>query len=52
VWVLNFFLVLPWLNPAFVALLPYGVTLVSKLLFGLAMGLTLQVVAMSRLVAF
>lgn len=52
VWVLNFFLVVPWLNPTFVALLPYGVTLVSKLLFGLAMGLTLQVAAVSRLVAF
>jgi hypothetical protein len=36
VWALNFFVVLPQVNPAFVHLLPYGVTLLSKLLFGLA----------------
>ena len=36
VWAVNFFVVLPQVNPAFVHLLPYGVTLVSKLLFGLA----------------
>ncbi len=37
VWAVNFLAVLPWLNPDFVALMPYGVTLVSKLLFGAAM---------------
>lgn len=36
VWAVNFLLVLPYLNPAFVHLLPYGVTLVSKMLFGLS----------------
>lgn len=34
VWAINFFLALPQLEPAFVHLLPYGVTLLSKLLFG------------------
>jgi len=42
VWATNFFLVLPAVNPAFVALLPYGATLVSKLLFGVAMAGALQ----------
>ncbi len=41
VWAVNFLLVLPALNPAFVGLLPYPVTLVSKLLFGVAMAWTL-----------
>ena len=35
VWGVNFLLVLPYLNPRFVDLLPYSVTLASKLLFGL-----------------
>jgi len=38
VWVVNFFVVLPLLNPSFISLMPYKVTLISKLLFGLAMG--------------
>lgn len=38
VWSVNFHLVLPLWNPAFATLLPAGVTLASKLLFGLAMG--------------
>ena len=38
VWVVNFFIVLPILNPSFILLMPYIVTLISKLLFGLAMG--------------
>jgi len=33
----NFLLVLPIVNAAFVTLLPYSVSLGSKLLFGLAM---------------
>lgn len=41
VWAVNFFVILPLLNPAFVTLLPFAVTLVSKLLFGLAMGMAL-----------
>ena len=36
VWVINFFILLPAISPAFVYLLPYPVSLVSKLLFGLA----------------
>jgi hypothetical protein len=36
VWSVNFLIVLPNLNPGFVGLLPYSVTLVSKLLFGLS----------------
>ena len=42
VWAVNFFLILPVLNPAFVVLMPYGVTLFSKLLFGVAMAWTLN----------
>jgi len=38
VWAINFWVVLPVLNPAFITLLPYGVTLASKILFGIAMG--------------
>lgn len=38
IWSFNFFVLLPALNPAFATLMPYEVTLVSKLLFGLAMG--------------
>jgi hypothetical protein len=37
VWCVNFLLVLPLVNPVFVALLPYPVSLASKLLFGVAM---------------
>jgi hypothetical protein len=37
IWAMNFLWILPALNPAFVALLPPGVTLASKILFGLAM---------------
>ncbi len=37
VWAVNFFVILPIVHPAFVDLLPYPVTLLSKLLFGLAM---------------
>lgn len=43
VWAVNFLLLLPSLNPVFVQLLPYSVTLVSKLLFGLAMATVLTV---------
>ena len=43
VWAVNFLLVLPEWNPRFVALLPLGVTLTSKLLFGLAMATALTV---------
>lgn len=42
VWVMNFFIILPALNPAFVTLMPYKVTLFSKLLFGIAMAWALN----------
>ncbi len=38
VWAINFLIVLPMLNPSFISLMPYIVTLISKLLFGAAMG--------------
>ncbi len=44
IWAVNFLLVLPALNPVFVTLMPAGVTLVSKILFGLTMGLVLVAV--------
>ena len=36
VWALNFFVVLPIISPAFIHMVPYAVSLSSKLLFGLA----------------
>lgn len=42
VWAVNFFIILPALNPAFVMLMPYGVTLFSKLLFGIGMAWALN----------
>ena len=41
VWTLNFFVVLPALNPAFITLMPYSVTFASKMLFAVAMGVVL-----------
>ncbi len=48
IWAVNFFIVLPVLNPAFVTLMPYSVTLISKILFGLAMASVLSNSAISR----
>jgi hypothetical protein len=42
IWAINFFVVLPVLNASFVTLMPLAATLTSKLLFGAAMGWTLQ----------
>ena len=42
VWAVNFFIVLPIINPSFISLMPYVVTLISKLLFGLAMAWVLM----------
>jgi hypothetical protein len=42
VWTINFFVVLPAVAPGFVHLLPYAVTLASKLAFGLVAGATLR----------
>lgn len=41
VWAMNFFIVLPVLNPTFITLMPYPVTFASKMLFALAMAVTL-----------
>lgn len=40
-WTINFLVLLPAINPAFVALMPTAVTLTSKILFGFAMGAVL-----------
>lgn len=42
VWATNFFVILPIVSPAFVHLVPYAVSLASKLLFGLAAAAALQ----------
>ena len=42
VWAVNFLLVLPWLSPAFLALMPLPLALLSKLCFGAAAAATLQ----------
>jgi hypothetical protein len=42
VWATNFFVVLPIVSPAFVHLVPYPVSLTSKLLFGVAAAAALQ----------
>ena len=39
IWATNFFVVLPAWNADFVALIPYGVTFESKILFGIVMAL-------------
>jgi hypothetical protein len=36
VWAINFFVLLPVISPPFVQIIPYPVSLISKLLFGLA----------------
>jgi hypothetical protein len=42
IWALNFLMVLPIVSPPFVHLVPYTVSLTSKLLFGIAAALALQ----------
>lgn len=42
VWAANFFIVLPVINPHFVDVVPYTVSFISKVLFGLAAACTLQ----------
>lgn len=46
IWAVNFLILLPRIGPDFVALLPFGVTLASKLLFGL--GLAVGLLAQGR----
>lgn len=43
VWAVNFLVVLPLVHPQFVDLLPYGVSLASKVLFGLSAAAVLRV---------
>ena len=42
VWAVNFLAALPHINPQFVRLLPYGVTFISKLLFGVSAATVLR----------
>ncbi|MBI4273270.1 MAG: hypothetical protein HY659_01030 [Rhizobiales bacterium] len=42
VWITNFFIILPPISPDFVHLVPYPVSLTSKLLFGLAAATVLR----------
>jgi len=49
IWVINFFVVLPAVNPAFVELMPLAVTFTSKMLFGAAMGYALCRAARARI---
>jgi hypothetical protein len=42
IWAFNFFALLPTVNADFAGLMPYAVTLGSKLLFGVAMAATLN----------
>jgi hypothetical protein len=48
IWATNFFLILPAVNPAFVAVIPYAASLVSKVLFGAAAALVFQICGTSR----
>jgi hypothetical protein len=49
VWAINFFLVLPVINPNFVALMPYSATLMSKMLFGIAMAVVIRRMRVQRI---
>jgi len=51
VWALNFFAVLPIISPAFIHLLPYPISLISKMLFGLAAAETFRLMNASVLIA-
>lgn len=42
IWTMNFLLVLPAVNPAFVTLVPYSISFASKILFGIAMAGSLR----------
>jgi hypothetical protein len=43
VWAMNFLIVLPLVNPAFVGIVPMAVSFISKLAFGLAAAACLQI---------
>lgn len=48
VWAFNFFVLLPVINPEFVHLLPLGVTLASKVSFGVAAALVMSAASTRR----
>lgn len=48
VWAINFFVILPVVSAPFIGLLPYSVSLTSKLLFGLAAAETLRRMALPQ----
>jgi hypothetical protein len=48
VWAFNFFVLLPVINPDFVQIVPYPVSLASKLMFGLAAAVMLRRAAVGR----
>lgn len=48
IWGMNFLVVLPHVNPRFIHLLPFGVTLFSKLLFGFSAAMALRIDRMRR----
>jgi hypothetical protein len=48
IWVMNFVVVLPVLNPDFVTLLPYAITFLSKLMFGLTAARVAQFIFATR----
>jgi hypothetical protein len=48
VWAVNFLVVLPLVSPQFVDVVPYAVSLVSKILFGVAVAGTLQLAEPAR----
>jgi hypothetical protein len=52
VWAMNFFVILPVINPEFVALVPYGVSLVSKVLFGFAAAFVFWCISLQRTVGW
>jgi hypothetical protein len=51
VWVINYFVILPVVCPTFVHLLPYAVTLASKLAFGVTAATTLNVLKIGSVIA-
>ncbi len=48
IWAMNFLVILPQVNPAFVTLLPMWASLTSKLLFGIAAALALRIATDGR----
>ncbi len=48
IWAMNFFVLLPVINPDFVTIVPYGASLTSKVLFGLAAAITFRLASTKR----